>query len=134
VIKMHTGITSKRKMEGLLISFVFFLIALIGDIIISDNILAKTFFILMLVLLIILFLYYRNKLNFENVQEKFEAPKYYKFKRSYFLIFVPYFVILNFIGIIIFAITNNLLIAIITYLVVGISSYFIYIKFVANSR
>ncbi|WP_298409750.1 hypothetical protein [Ferroplasma sp.] len=70
---MYTGITIKRKMEGLLISFAFFLIALIGDIIISNNILAKTFFILMLGLLIILFLYYRNKLNFENVQEKFEA-------------------------------------------------------------
>ncbi len=82
----------------------------------------------MLILLIILFIYYLNKFNYEISHKAVNIINYNKFERLYFLIFVPYFLILNIIDMFILMLTRNLFLSTILFIAIETSSFYIYKK------
>ncbi len=123
----------KRQRKGFLISVISILGLQIVYFIIVKNIYWKLIFIIMAMGTTILSIYYNNKLNLENDITRYTEiyGDYDKFEHRYFSIFVPYFITLTIINMIIIFLTHaNLYITIILFLIIMISSFFIYNKYV----
>ena len=124
---MRLNNTIKKRKILLTISFIFGVIALFGDIIIlSEFLYEKIFFGFMIIIGIILYIYYMKELDIYN------DAGIQNYNNYYYSRFVPIFITVAFIEVLIIFFTRSFYYSIISFVIIFVFLYFVYKKYIKN--